>query len=369
MAYVRGDEGPASVFYGVKARYYEQLPPGIKRIVEAVERATDLPRRGVSTWPIDDRAVASAARAFVQAANNVYFADLDIENPDPAPIDAFVREHLVDRALRKTIDDPGAYAAILEAESQQVPNEPLLYYALGCYLGEWMVRHCGARWFLFAPLDPIQSFPDLLRTVTLTTLAPFSMATKMIADPVGSAFASVVAAVPDAALFGPVALCASASDAEEVLRGLMGESIPKAVKMLRSGKQKAAFDLLEKEVEKNRENGHLLHQVAVLGWDYHEYGLVHRASELQRDLAPGSTETQHNFAAIESMREGGLDHAIEILEGLLERDPDYTRTRLTLASCYQEAGQPLKAAAMAKWLVDNAPDYAEPASELLKELQ
>jgi len=368
VAYKRGDEGPAAVFYQIYATYYDETPPGVKRLVDSIERATDLPRRGVSTWPIDERAVAESAAAFAQSANNIFFADLDLDIAGPAPIDTFAREHLVDPALRKVLEDDEKYGAILEAESQRVPDEPLLYYALGCFLGEWLVRHAGAKWFLHAPLDPIQSFPDMLRTVTLTALAPFSLATKLIADPLGNSFAAVTHALPAATLYGPAALCASVSDSEEILRELVGEKVAKATERLRAGKKDAAFEMLEAAVEKNKDNGHLLHQVAVLGWDHHEYGLVHRASALQSELAPESTETQHNFAAIESMREGGLEPAIEILERLLESDPGYARTRLTLASCYHESGQPLKAMAMAKWLVDNDPEYAEPAGELLKEL-
>jgi len=368
VGYERGDEGPAAVFYQVYARFFEESPGAVRRLVSAIESTTAIPRRGVSTWPIDARAVEETAAAFAQAARNIFFAELDLESDDPGQIDEFAREHLIDPDLRRVLDDDDAYGAILENESQRVPDEPLLYYAMGCFMGEWLVRHADARWFLHAPLDPIQSFPDLLRTVTLTTLAPFSLAAKLLVDPVGSSFEAVTQVLPSATLFGPVALCASISDSEEILSTLIGDKFRKAGDLLGAGKKEQAFDLLEKAIEKDATNGHLLHQVAALGWDYNEYGLVHRANELQLELAPDSSETRHNFAAIESMREGGLESAIEILEDLLERDPAYTRTRLTLASCYHESGQPLKALAQAQWLVDNDPEYAEPAGELLKEL-
>ena len=368
MAYQRGDEGPARVFYKAYARFYDEAPGVVRRLVSTIENATGIPRRGLSTWPTDARAVEETAAALVQAVRNIFFFELDLDNDDAGQLDTLAREHLIDPALRRTLDDDEAYAEIVGKEQQCVPDEPLLYYAIGCFMGEWLVRHAGARWFLHAPLDPIQSFPDLLRTVTLTNVAPFSLATKLLVDPVGASFEAVAHTAPTATLFGPLALCATISDSEEILKTLLGPKFEKAAAVLKSGKKERAFDILEAEIEKQPTNGHLLHQVAALGWDYQEYGIVHRASELQLELAPDSTETRHNFAAIESMREGGLEHAIELLEDLLERDPNYARTRLTLASCYHESGQPLKAMAHAKWLVDNDPEHAEPAAELLKEL-
>ncbi|MHC4955407.1 MAG: tetratricopeptide repeat protein [Planctomycetota bacterium] len=368
MAYKRGDEGPASVFYKAYAKFYDETPSGIRRLVNAIESATDLPRRGVSTWPTDARTVEETAAAFAEAARNIYFAELDLDSKGAAQLDRFAREHLIDPNLRPLLDDSEKYGAAMEAEDVRVPDEPLLFYAMGCFIGEWLVRHAGCRWFLHAPLDPIQSFPDLLRTGTLTTLAPFSLATKLLADPVGASIESLLPALPSATLYLPIALCATVSDSEEALRELAGPKIERATELLKERRQEEAFDLVEAAVEKNKDNGHFLHQVAALGWDYHEYGIVHRASELQLELAPDSTEAQHNFAAIESMREGGLEPAIKMLERLLESDPGYARTRLTLASCYQEAGQKLKAMAQAQWLLDNEPEYAEPAQSLLDEL-
>ena len=173
MAYKRDDEGPARVFSKAYARYYEEAPGVVRRLVSTIENATGIPRRGLSTWPTDARSVEETAAAFVQAAQNIFFAELDLESDDAGQIDTLAREHLIDPALRRTLDDDDAYGEIIAAESQCVPDEPLLYYAIGCFMGEWLVRHVGARWFLHAPLDPIQSFPDLLRTVTLTNVAPF----------------------------------------------------------------------------------------------------------------------------------------------------------------------------------------------------
>ena len=121
-------------------------------------------------------------------------------------------------------------------------------------------------------------------------------------------------------------------------------------------------------MERQPENGHLLHQIAALGWDHEEYAIVHRASELQLALAPASAETRHNFAAIESMREGGLDNSILLLEALVEQEPAFTRARLTLASCYREAGRLDAATEQARWLVENDEDLAPAAQTLLTDL-
>lgn len=374
MAYKRGNEGPASVFYKAYASYFDETPPAIRRLVAAVESRTNLPRRGVPTWPVDADTVARTAEALVESAHSLFHEELDVGRNDPSQLDRFAIEYLVDPQMRRMFDDgrlrdEEAYAALQGEERNRVADEPLLYYALGCFWGEWLVRHAeDARWFLHAPLKPIQSFPDMLRTGTLTALSPFSLATKLLADPAAESLAPKFAAMPSQVLFGPVALCATISDSEEILRELVGAPVERATKLLKQGRTDAAIRLLEDAVEGDPRNGHLLQQAAMLGWEHQRFAFVHRATSLQLALAPDEAEIRHNFAAIESMREGGLERALALLERIVEEEPSYTRARLTLASCLHEAGRDGDARTHAKWLVEHDPDLGERARELLAEL-
>ncbi|MHC4847033.1 MAG: tetratricopeptide repeat protein [Planctomycetota bacterium] len=374
MAYRRGDEGPAAIFYKVYGSYYPETPSAIRRFVHAIEAQTDLPLRGVSTWPTDPETVAETAQSFASAASNLFFAELNLESDDATQLDRFALEFLIDPELRKMFKDgefrtelADEYAAIQEAETNRVAEAALLHYAMGCFWGEWLARHTPSSWFLHAPLDPVQSFPDMLRTGTMTALSPFSLVTKLLTNPAES-LASKVAAMPEQTVFGPVALCASISDSEEILRELVGPAVPKATQLLKEGKVDDAFRILDDAVDSNPENGHLLHQVSVLAWKHQQFALIHRATFLQLKIAPESAEIRHNFAAIESMREGGLDSAIGTLEQLVDEDPDYARARLTLASTYLEANRADEAKQHAQWVVENDPDLAKQAQSLLNEL-
>ena len=373
MPYRRGDEGPAAAFYRVDAGFHPEAPPAIRRFVSALEAQTKLPRRGVSTWPTDSDSVERTAQAFARAADNLFFAGLDLASDDAAQLDRFALEFLVDPQVRGMFDDgrlrePEAanYAALRAERRNLVPNEPLLYYAMGCFWGEWLVRQTSSRWFLFAPLLPLQSFPDMLRTGSLTALSPFSLATKLLADPAES-LAGKVAAMPEGTLFGPVALCASISDSEEILRRLVGPKVEEATRLLKQGKNDAAFRLLDKAIDADPGNGHLLFQAAILGWEHKRFEFIHRATALQLELAPRSAEIRHNFAAIESMREGGLEPSIAMLEELVAEDPDYARARLTLASSLLEAGRRDEARRHAQWVVDHDAALAPQARGVLDE--
>jgi tetratricopeptide (TPR) repeat protein len=375
MAYRRGDEGPAAVFYKAYASYFEETPPGIRRLVSAIEGQTNLPRRGVSTWPTDLDSVERTAQAFARAAANVFFAELDLDDDDPAQLERFALEFLIDPRIRAMFEggrlrtaDEEKYAELQESGQNRIADEPLLHYAMGCFWGEWLTRHTDSRWFLYAPLNPVQSFPDLLRTGSLTALSPFSVATKLLANPAAESLAAKVQAMGEQTLFGPVALCATISDSEEILRQIVGKSMAKATKLLRAGKIDPAFALLEDAVDEDPENGHLLHQVATLAWEHQQFALIHRATFLQLKLKPDEPQIRHNFAAIESMREGGLEPALEILEELVEQDPAYSRARLTLASCLLEAGRKDEAKTHAEWVAGNDDELKEQAEGLLAEV-
>lgn len=93
----------------------------------------------------------------------------------------------------------------------------------------------------------------------------------------------------------------------------------------------------------------------MLAWENQQFALIHRTTFMQLKLAPETPEIRHNFAAIESMREGGLESAIETLEELVLESPEYTHARLTLASCYHEANRPDDARREADWIVENDP--------------
>ena len=52
----------------------------------------------------------------------------------------------------------------------------------------------------------------------------------------------------------------------------------------------------------------------------------------------------------------------------MDDDPGYTRARLTLASCYHEAGRADDARPHVEWLIENDPEHADGAKSLLEEL-
>jgi len=367
-SYRRGDEGPVASFYEIRGSYYPEPPAPVRKLVDAIEAATDLPRRGVSTFPTDAESTAETAAAFVRAAGNIFFAEIDLDSDDASAFDSFVIENLVDPKVRLLLDKPEQYEALRDAGEIRIPDEPLLFYALGCFVGEWLTRHADARWFLYPDLDPRQSFPALVRTGPLSTIAPFSVGCRLLSNPRDGRLADLAKTLPDAVLFRPIALCASVSDSEQVLRELTGKDVERAAALLRKGKSDQAFNRLETLMEANAQNGHLLARIAALGWEHKEYAIVHSASELQLALAPDAPETRHGFAAIESMREGGLERSIEMLEQLIETAPTYGHARLTLASCYREVGRLDEATELASWLVENDPALAQSAQTLLSEL-
>jgi tetratricopeptide (TPR) repeat protein len=368
MAYKRADEGPAAVFYKAYASYFPESPPSIKRFVDEIEKRTNLARRGSYTWPTDPETIETTAKVFEELGDG-----LDLEDSDSEQLDRFAISFLIDPVMRAMftdgqLTDEAAYGDLIESEGNRIADEPLLHYAMGCFWGEWLVRHTDSSWHLYAPLDPVQSFPDMLRTGTLTTLSPFSLATKLLANPAGDALAPKVATMPDEVLFGPVALCASISDSEQILHDIVGDSVVRATKMLADGDADKAFEFLEDALDANPGNGHLLQQSAALGWDHRNLAFVHRATFLQLHLVPESAEVRHNFAAIESMREGGLESAIEMLEALLEDQPEYARGHLTLGSCYLESGRKDDARLNADWILEHAPEMADAARQLLAEI-
>jgi hypothetical protein len=364
--YARHEDDAVREFYRAYAQTYAELPEDIEGLVGRLAERTGL-ARDAGDYPTDPGALLAAAAALGAEG-------LDLGDPDPGLLDRFIHERLLDPRLRPMFLDgsfesnEGQRELARLAESILVPDEPLLYYALGAFWGEWLCRHAGAKWFVHAPLRPLQSFPDACEQGTALLALPFSHVTKKLASPDGDMLEAKAQHLAEMLTFPPLALAASLVDGPQVIAELLPGALKSAEELLADGQVEVAFSLLADAVNENVDNGHFLHKVEQLGWKHEQFALVHHCSGLQVQLAPHNPRILHNFAVIESMRNDGLENAIGILFRVLEIDGRYGRGRLTLASCLHEAGRDEEARDHAQYVVDHHPELKEEAAELLREI-
>lgn len=364
--YARHEDEAVRGFYRTYAQTYAELPEDIEGMVGRLAKRTGL-ARDEAEYPADAGGVLAAAAALGAEG-------LDLADPDAGMLDRFIHAHLLDPRLRPMFLD-GSFEsnegqrelAKLE-ESVLVPDEPLLYFALGAFWGEWLCRHAGAKWFLYPPLRPLQSFPDAMEQGTALLALPFSHVTKKLASPDGDMLEAKAQHLAEMLTFPPLALAASLVDGPQVVADLLPGALESAEELLADGQVEVAFSLLADAVNEHTDNGHFLHKVEQLAWKHEQFALVHHCSGLQVQLAPHNPRVLHNFAVIESMRDGGLENAIGILFRVLEIDSRYGRGRLTLASCLHEADRDEEARDHAQYVVDHHEDLKDEAAELLREI-
>ena len=168
--------------------------------------------------------------ALTRAASEQFSVTLSVDDPDPEQLDRLIDAHLIDPILRRffgelrgdlTKEEEQAYD--LAMERNRVPDEPLLYYALGAFWGEWLTRHRGAKWALYEPLRPVQSFADFESSRGITCTFPFSHVVKKMGAPESDSLAPMFFAVPNRNS-RPILLLVSPADVEHAVRWDVGGS-------------------------------------------------------------------------------------------------------------------------------------------------
>lgn len=355
--------------------HYDAPPGDIGLLVRRLGELTRL-ARDAEIYPADVHSLAKAATAFATAAREVFRFDLDLERAGPVQLDRLCNAHLVDPRVRDLFDGPelrydaprdrlATYDAL--KGTLRLPPDPLFFYALGAWWGEWLVRHTVGRWFPVDEVAPLRECPDFAEEGTVLLAFPFAHALRKLRDPEGDSFASKTGVLAARLLFPPLALAASPA-AAGIRAAVLPEALERARNLLSVDEKERAFALLAEMVAAEPRNGHLLHEVERLGWEHGQFALVHHCCRLQVALVPRNPRVLYNYAVIESMREGGVQGSIETLQKALEIDPAYDRARLTLADCLREAGRTGEAREHARYLVQEGGDLATAAAELLDRL-
>ena len=368
--YQREEPPDVADAYAPPVPFMEQTPSDLEFFLGRVAELAQLPRE-VQTYPSDPDTLHRTAQALITAARETYGVPLSLQDSDPAQLDRFVNEKLIDERLRPFFAGDRGRADLTRAERRaqvsaaremRVPHEPLLYYALGCFWGEWLVAQRGFLWRLYPPLRPIQAFPAFV-TVDQTACAhPFSQVTRKLADPEGAALAL---ALPPAALkryFPPFLLTASPSDAEHAVR----EGTPVAVRQAREAATPGeAVTLYQKALTTVPPTAHLYALAGRAAWESERWDLADEWLRKGLELQPRHPVLSDDLAHVYERMPDGLERAVSVLEEALAEDPDYARARLTLASCLLQLGRTEEARKQARWVLATEPSLKDQAAALV----
>jgi hypothetical protein len=373
--YQRQEAPTIQAFYELSRRLAPETPAYLGPFVECLASTTGLPQRG-NDYPTDSDSLHTAAVGFVTAAAKVFDFSLHLQVDDPGQIDRFVETHLIDPVLRPLFATKrGSHLSGIQTEEYceaveraGVPNEPLLYYSMGVYWGEWQVRHRQACWTLYPPLNPVQSFPDMITQGTTICSHPFSQVCKKLTDPEGDNLA-FKAYVPSShkRYLPPYPLLASLADAEHATRQLLPEPARRGLDAEKAGDDQVAWELFC-EAASEQEQPQLLATMAVCAWRLKNYGAVDGLSRRLLQLVPGHPLTCHNLAVLYCSQPGMMNDAIMSLNLALESDPTYSRAHITLASCLAEVGRKDEARKHAEWVRDNDKQLRAEADRFLAEV-
>lgn len=363
-------------FYEAPSEFEPRTPDDVASIVEALASATSLDRRA-REFPVERESLERAAGA-LEAVARAEGPPVDRADPSPAQLDRFIDARVISPALRPFFaaglprrlerpEEEDAYGAAVE--TSRIPDEPLLYYCLGAWWGEWLVRHRSAAWALEAPLTVPQWFPDGLTTMLTVCLLPFSQVAKKVADPEGDnlAFKSGLVERPVKEL-PPFPLIASLADARHAADALMKPSAREAIRLLEAGEDRAAFDAFLAAVEEDHENPRLLALAVQHAMTGGVFDLAERWQHTLLELVPGHPASRHNLAVIH-LYTGRPAEALSVLEALVAEVPRYGRARLTLAAVLGDAGRAQDALQHLEWVTQNDRQLAGEAAEQAKRLR
>lgn len=375
--YVREEDSAISAFYTPYAELMEVTPSEVLAFVHAIEAATGLSRSD-EVFPASEEAVAGAAAAFVAAAHEVFGFELSLESEDAGQLDRFADAHLIDPVLREFVGPEGLTGDVPEEEGRRfaealeaarIPNEPLLYYAMGSFWGEWLVRHRQAAWRLYDPLRPVQAFPDMITTASTICVQPFSQVTKKLSDPMGDnlAFKAKVTGGMSR-YFPPYLLVASIADARQAESTLLPPEILDAWQLAEQGEHVDALAAFEAYLKPTGDDPRLFYLALPSAWEDQRWQLVEVWSLRALELAPRHPVLNHNLAVLYSDIPEARDEAITMLETALEEDPGYGRAHLTLASVLHDAGRSAEALDHLEWVIEHDPSLRGEAEELEAEI-
>jgi tetratricopeptide (TPR) repeat protein len=348
--YKRVEEESIRAFYKLYGDWLPQTPAHVASFVNRVATLTGLPAQA-DTYPAVESAVRKVAGAAARAAGETLPAELDLDNADPAQLD-----RLID-------------GLVPQSAEWGVPREPLLYYSLGAFWGEWQVRHRQARWSLYSPLRPVQSFPDMVTAGPTICSHPFSQVCKKFTDPEGDNLEFKSKAMASHKRFlPPFPLLASLADADRAARDLLPEIAQRGADAEEADNPAQAYELYCEAAYHNDQIPQLLARIIGVAWQLEKWDMVDGVSQRLLALVPDHPTTCHNLAVLYSGNEEYLNEAIDLLQQALTSDPHYARAHMTLASCLAERGDRNGARQHAQWVVENDQELAEEAKEFIREM-
>jgi len=376
-AYSRTESDAVRAFYQSYAKVFDETPADLLPLIAKLEQASGV-ARAATEFPISPQALSQAARAFEVAALEAYQFRLSVDVADPEQLDRFANTFLIDPALRPYFDGAGPRELPEEesrgyfdaVESLRVPNEPLLYYCMGAFWGEWLVRHRQAVWALYPPLKPIQSFPDMISASNTLCAHPFSQVNKKLSDPEGDQLAYKAKVMQaEARYLPPLPLIASLADAEEAALATLPPFTRAACDLEKSGDADGALRAYAEAIASNGKDLRTLSLAVQAAWQGKRWEFVEHWSLAALRSAPTHPVFSHNLAVLYAGTPGRLNDAVKLLETALRTNPAYGRGHLTLASCLFELGDRDAARAEAMWVIENDPQLRSAAEEFLKEAE
>ncbi len=375
--YVRVEGAAVAAFYEPYAPFLAETPPDIAALTEFLAERLNL-SRATEEYPTDPAAIQAAASAFVAACASQFGVELSLDCSDVTQLDRLIDRHLIAASVRPFFADAGLRGDLDEAEMEayqqamtelRIPEEPLFYYCMGCFWGEWLCRHRQAVWALYEPLRPIQVFPDMITSGSTVCIHPFSQVVKKMSDPDGDQLAFKASPGMVRRYFPPFPLLASLSDAEEAGSALLPPAAHHARRQEGAGRVAEALASYEEALAAAPDHA-ALHALAVQcacraeDWERAEAWL--RAGLA---LSPEHPVLCHNLAVLLVRQPEGMAEAIGLLRTAIAVLPNYGRARLTLASFYAETGETEQALAEAHWVEENDEELREDAAELIAGLQ
>ncbi|MGB8954733.1 MAG: tetratricopeptide repeat protein [Tumebacillaceae bacterium] len=320
--------------------------------------------RGLTGWAVEAERLAQAAGVFARVASEHFKVTLSLDDEDPLHLDAFLNQHLIAPELRSFFDGPKVKEGLPASDYEQlmmfiegtaIPREESLYYFLGAYWGEWLVRHREAVWSVFTPLRPLQAFPDMVTSHGTVCLHPFSQVLNKLTDPIGDSLANKAQVFPVDYL-PRYPLIASIADANEATLSLMPEPARRAYTALATYDLEKALELMLDGLEQDPENLPLLAEAAQVAWQAEQWELTHKAMTALLRMRP-HPRTYYNLGVFYAQFEA-MDEAIESLRQAVLLNPRYDRAKMTMALLLAEVGEIDAAREIAQMLLAEGSDPA-----------
>jgi tetratricopeptide (TPR) repeat protein len=374
--YVREESPAVKSFYEPCAEFMEETPEDVAEFVEFIQRETGLPRSS-ENYPVDPEAIAAAAEAFQKGAREVFGFPLDLDDPDSTQLDRLANKHLIDPSLRRYFK--GVELRDLGEEEQKeygqaakgarIPKEPLLYYAMGAFWGEWLVRHRNAVWALYPPLNPVQTFVDIVTTKFRSAcIHPFSQVTKKLCDPDSDKLSTKVKALQGIRnILPPYLLLVSLEDAVHATLELLPPSAKRALEVERKGEDEKAFELFSEAIKEQPGNAWLIALAISPGWRLQEWKRLEKLLRRLLELTPDYPTAYYNLAiAYSRTGKARVQELIELFEKAVELDPNYGKAHLSLAWYLAGARRLEEALIHAQWVYENDPELKKEAQVIIE---